>query len=151
MSFCSVFDVAANNCYSLTSDSSNLEGGIFCPDVSIQLSCEARNVSGDIVRWFYSNLTESSNSYKDLTAYSAENAPPLPHKINAIESNAIAGVEVYLTGFRRDSSNSYSYNSTLYINTSLYRSQEYLGFTCGTYFIKSERIDIQFKIQSELM
>ena len=151
MSFCSVFDVAANNGYSLTSDSSSLEGRIFCPDVSIQLFCEARHVSEAVIRWFYSNLTESSNSYKDLTAYSPDNAPSLPHKINAIESNAIAGVEVYLTGFRRDSSNSYSYNSTLYINTSLYRSQEYLGFTCGTHFIKSERIDIQFKIQSELM
>ncbi len=151
MYFCSVFDVAADNCYSLTSDSSNLEGRIFCPGVSIQLFCEARNVSEDIVRWFYSNSKESDNNYEDLTAYSAENNPSLPHKINTIESNAIEGVEVYLTGFRRDSSNSYSYNSTLYINTSLSRSQEYLGFTCGTYFIKSERIDIQFKIQSELM
>ncbi len=151
MSFCSVFDVAANNsCYSLTSDSSNLEGNFFCPDVSIQLFCEARHVSEAVIRWFYSNLTESSNSYKDLTAYSPDSTRSLPHKINAIESNAIAGVEVYLTGFRRDSSNSYSYNSTLYINTSLYRSQEYLEFTCGTHFIKSERIDIQYKIQSEL-
>ncbi len=148
--FC--FDVATNNGYSLTSDTRDLEGGIFCPDIMlIQLFCQARNVSEGIVRWFYSNSKESDNNNTDLTAYSPDNNPSLPHKINAIESNAIAGVEVYLTGFQRDSSNSYSYNSTLYINTSLYRSQEYLGFTCGTHFIKSERIDIQFKIQSELM
>ena len=147
----SVFDVAADNGYSLTSDTRDLEGGIFCPDVSIQLFCQARNVSEGIVRWFYSNSKDSDNNNKDLTAYSADNAPSLPHKINAIESNAIAGVEVYLTGFQRDSSNSYSYNSTLYINTSLYRSQEYMGFTCGTHLSsKSNRIHVQFKIQCEL-
>ncbi len=146
----SVFDVAADNVYSLTSDTRDLEGGIFCPDVSIQLFCQARNVSEGIVRWFYSNSKDSDNNNKDLTAYSADNAPSLPHKINAIESNAIAGVEVYLTGFRRDSSTSYFYNSTLYINTSLYKSQEYMGFSCGTYQSRSNRIHVQFKIQCEL-
>ncbi len=95
------------------------------------LTCKASNVTEDIVRWFVSTNT---STFEENLAGTSVDIGSIPQRLPLLVD--WQGLQLYVDDFVIWN-NYYSYNSTLYINTSTYNSSTTRYFSCGT--IISER------------
>ena len=134
--------------FSLSSNPSPLEGREVCPNSSIQLHCEVKDVTDDVLRWFAStNSTHLEDSIIYLTGFTITADVTLPQIIPLL--NNIPGLEVYLTSiyFSQNEQLIIAYNSTLTVNTSLYNDSELYYISCGSFNGRSDWTSLNFSIK----
>ena len=117
-----------------------------CPDSVIQLNCHVTNFERyDVFRWF---IDTGPNS--EFAHIAIDDDIVAPQRLEVM-LDWLTGVEVYIVNILyNEENNSYSFQSTVSLNTSLYSSNITRHVSCGLFNSMSNNISLGFLILSKL-
>ena len=120
-----------------------------CPDSVIQLTCNVTNVVEDeLFHWFIDSGVNSN--FVTLTRIDVNMNIVAPERVEVL-LDWLTGLEVYVVNVLfNNNNNTYSFQSTLSLNTSLYRSNITRHVKCGLMNSMSNNVSLHFLTVSKL-
>ena len=131
----------------LSSDLTSQPTPHVCPDSVIQLTCDVTNFERyDAFRWF---IDTGPNS--EFAHIAIDNDIVAPQRLEVL-LDWLTGVEVYIVNILyNEGNNTYSFQSTVSLNTSLYSSNITRLVSCGLFDSVSNNISLYYITVSKLI
>ena len=133
--------------FTLSSDLTSQPTPHVCPDSVIQLTCDVTNFEGyDVFRWF---IDTGPNS--EFAHIAIDDDIVAPQRLEVL-LDWLTGVEVYIVNILyNEENNTYSLQSTVSLNTSLYSSNITRLVSCGLFNSVSNKISLYYITVSKLI
>ena len=142
-------NLAVCGLFTLSSDLTSQPTPHVCPDSVIQLTCHATSfVKYEVFRWFIdAGVNSEFVTFAHITFANDNVAPPTVEVL----FDWLTGLEVYVVNIlHNEENNTYSFQSTVSLNTSLYSSNITRHVSCGQLHSMSSDISLYYLIVSKL-